>query len=146
MSTVYTILADFVVAIHLAYILFVILGEIAILLGIVLRWSWVRNPWFRWIHLLAIVIVAVEAIVHFKCPCTTLENNLRRSAGEDVSGETFIGRLINDIMFLDVPEWILTSCYIGFALLVAATFWLAPPRRWGDVKNHLSASSVAPAG
>jgi hypothetical protein len=60
---------------------------------------------------------------------TDWENALREAAGESQRGDTFIGRFLNDVMFFDVAEWILTACYIGFAVLVAGTFWLAPPHR-----------------
>jgi hypothetical protein len=125
----YGFLADVVVAIHIAYVSFVILGELAILLGLVFKWEWIRNPWFRWTHLIAIVIVAVEAILGITCPLTDLENDLRRWAHQPITGDSFIGRFLNSLLFFDAPEWVLMSCYIGFALLVAATFWLAPPGR-----------------
>ena len=125
----YGLLADVVVAVHIAYVSYVLFGELAILLGIVLKWNWIRNPWFRWTHLIAIVIVAVEAILGITCPLTDLEDKLREWAGQATSGTSFIGRCLDNILFYDVAEWILMCCYIGFAVLVAATFWLAPPRR-----------------
>ena len=45
--TVYRFLADAVLAVHFAYVAFVVLGMAAILLGIALGWRWVRNFWFR---------------------------------------------------------------------------------------------------
>ena len=48
------VLADVIVVLHAAYVSFVVFGLAAILLGIVFRWSWVRNVWFRAIHLIAI--------------------------------------------------------------------------------------------
>jgi hypothetical protein len=125
----YGLLADLVVAIHIAYVSYVIFGELAILLGIVFKWGWIRNPWFRWTHLLAIVIVAVEAIVGITCPLTDWEHALRRWAGQKTSDVSFIGRFLDNVLFYEAPEGLLTACYIGFALLVLATFWLAPPRR-----------------
>jgi hypothetical protein len=53
------------VAIHVAYVSFVIVGELLILLGIVFKWRWIRNPWFRWGHL--ILIMASEGWVG-ACP------------------------------------------------------------------------------
>lgn len=125
----YGFLADLVVAVHIAYVSFVLLGELAILVGIAFGWQWIRNPWFRWTHLVAIAIVAVEAILGITCPLTDLEDLLRTWAGKHVSGQSFIGRLLDDLLFYDAPQGILTSCYIGFALLVLGTLWLAPPRR-----------------
>jgi hypothetical protein len=125
----YAILADVVVAVHIAYVSFVLFGELAILLGIVFKWEWVRNPWFRWLHLAAIGIVAVEAILGITCPLTDLEDLFREWAGQQPSGMSFIGRILDDLLFYDAPTGVLTASYIGFALLVLGTFWLAPPRR-----------------
>src|SRR3954453_6359565 len=58
----YSLLADLVVAIHVAYVSFLPFGQLTICAGVVLRWGWVRNFWFRSAHLLAIAIVATEAI------------------------------------------------------------------------------------
>jgi hypothetical protein len=127
----YGILADLVVAFHLAYVSYVVLGQLLILIGVVLRWQWVRNPWFRWTHLVAIAIVAFEAMLSFSCPLTDLEEYLREMGGRPIEqGETFIGRLLHDVLIhYDVPQWVFTTCYISFALIVLATFCLAPPRR-----------------
>ena len=40
-------LADGVVALHVSYVAFVVLGQLLILAGVVFRWQWVRNFWFR---------------------------------------------------------------------------------------------------
>jgi hypothetical protein len=63
------------------------------------------------------------------CPLTDLEDDLRKWGGQGISGTSFVGRCLDSILFYEVEDWILMCCYIGFALVVAATFWLAPPRR-----------------
>ena len=78
----YGILAELIVAIHLVYIGIVVFGLAAIVLGIALRWQWIRNPWFRGIHLAMIMIVAFEATMGIECPLTTWEGELRELAGE----------------------------------------------------------------
>jgi heme A synthase len=128
----YGTLADLLVAIHTAYVGFVVVGMVAILAGAVFRWEWVRNPWFRWAHLLAIAIVGVEAILGITCPLTEWETHLRRLAGQKASEGSFIGRCLDGILFIRMPEWVLAGFHIGFALLVAATFFLFPPRRPGS--------------
>jgi hypothetical protein len=125
----YGLLADVVVAVHIAYVSYVLFGELAILLGMALKWKWIRNPWFRWTHLVAIAIVAVEAILDITCPLTDLEDWLRELAGQATTEVSFIGRFLDNVLFYQAPQSVLTACYIGFALLVLATFWLAPPRR-----------------
>ncbi|MBL8795538.1 MAG: DUF2784 domain-containing protein [Planctomycetia bacterium] len=120
-------LADLVVAVHVAYVGFVVGGLLAIVLGALLRWQWVRNRWFRLLHTLAILIVAGEALANVDCPLTVWENELRIRAGQDVSEATFIGRCLHDLIFFDFPPWIFTSAYVGFALLVLATLVFVPP-------------------
>jgi hypothetical protein len=124
----YAFLADLVVAFHVAYVSFVIVGQIAILLGAALHWDWVRNRWFRAGHLLAIVFVALESIVGMACPLTVWEDRLRILAREDISESTFIGRWLHRLLFYDFDSWVFTVAYISFAVLVLATLWLVPPR------------------
>src|SRR5262245_37180277 len=121
----YAILADVIAAIHLVYVGFVVVGELFILIGWLFGWSWVRNPWFRLVHLLAIAYVAAEAIVHVPCPITVWEEELRVLAGQPRDEETFTERLVHTL-FMDGgenrwPEWVYESMHIGFGVLVLAT-------------------------
>ena len=70
-------LADFVLITHAAFAAFVILGLVLILVGGYLSWSWVRNSWFRALHLLGITIIVVQSWLGVICPLTTLEMWLR---------------------------------------------------------------------
>ncbi len=127
----YGYLADLVVAFHLGYVSYVVVGQLIIWIGLIFRWSWIRNPWFRWTHLLAILAVALEAVCSITCPLTSWEFELRRMAGQEVEESTFIGLLFHNILFWDLPPWAFTAMYIGFAALVLGTFVFAPPRwRW----------------
>ena len=76
--TLYRCLADAIVAIHFAYVAFVVVGMAAILLGLVFGWRFVRNFWFRGIHFLMIAVVAAESLADVICPLTTWEYQLRR--------------------------------------------------------------------
>jgi hypothetical protein len=124
----YGILADAMVAIHVAYVSYVVFGQLAIWLGLALRWRWVRNPWFRWTHLIMILIVTVEAIFDITCPLTAWEGDLRDLAGQPRSGESFVGRLLHNLIFVDWSPWIINCIHVGFGLLVLATFIFAGPR------------------
>src|SRR6185437_11305528 len=125
----YGILADGMVAIHVAYVSYVVLGQLAIWLGLALGWRWVLNPWFRWTHLIMIAIVAGEALLDITCPLTRWEGDLRRLAGQPTSGESFVGRLLHSLIFVNWSPWVINCLHVGFALLVLGTFVLAPPRR-----------------
>src|SRR5579871_5299788 len=76
--------ADVIVAVHLAYIAFVVVGQLAIMAGVFLKWGWVRNPIFRCTHLVMICIVALEALVDFECPLTTWENQVRNGVWQQL--------------------------------------------------------------
>lgn len=127
-TVLYGFLADLVVAIHVAYVSFVVGGQLAIMAGIALRWQWIRNFWFRLAHLLAIMLVATESIADVECPLTVWERSLRLAAGQEVTGDTFIGRLLHALIFYDFKPWVFTVTYITFAFIVLGTFVLAPPR------------------
>jgi Protein of Unknown function (DUF2784) len=125
----YGFLADVMVAIHVGYVVYVVVGEILILVGWARGWAWVRNFWFRITHLLAMGIVVFEELASLRCPLTIWEERLRVRAGEAVTGETFIGRLLHSILFYDAPKWVFTLGYSLAGLVVLATFVFCRPRR-----------------
>jgi hypothetical protein len=125
------LLADFIAVTHLGYVVFVILGFILILMGIALRWKWVRNLWFRIAHLAAIAGVTLGAILGINCPLTVLEFSLRYGFAASDRRVSFVGELVDSILYYDAPAWLFTIIYVGFALLVAITFVMAPPSRKG---------------
>ncbi len=132
----YGYLADAVVAFHLAYVSYVVVGQLIIWIGLIFKWAWVQNCWFRITHLLAIVVVALEAVFNFTCPLTSWEFSLRRLAGQSVDEGTFVGRLLDSILFWNLPPWAFTAMYIGFAVVTVATLVLAPPR-WRRKSVHV---------
>jgi hypothetical protein len=141
----YVFLADLLVAIHLVYVGYVVVGQLLILLGMVFKWQWIRNPWFRWTHLLMILIVVGESVANFQCPLTVWEVDLRRMAGEQVEDRTFIGWLLGSILFFEnVPfnHWGFRVGYISFGVLVLLSFILAPPR-WPRWRKSALADPVA---
>src|SRR6266404_3422802 len=95
----YGIFADVIVGIHVAYVSFVVFGELATLVGLALRKRWARNPWFRCIHLGAILIVGVELLCRIECPLTSLETKLRAWAGQNAEEGTFVGRCLHRMIF-----------------------------------------------
>jgi len=136
-------LADGLVALHVAYVAFIVLGQLLILAGIAFRWQWVRNFWFRLAHLVAIAIVAVEAVFDYTCPLTTLEYYLRERAGQQPSAESFIGRLMQSFIVHDWPPWVFNVSHITFGFLVLLTFVLARPR-WPWTTRHEYTQATSP--
>jgi len=135
--------ADAVVAIHVAYIAYVVVGQALIVLGAAFRRQWARNPWFRFTHLLAIGVVAVEEWYCWRCPLTVWEEQLRQMGGQSVTGETFMGRFLHDMMFVDdhLSMDAITMLHYAFAVLVAQALVMYPPRMWR--RTHVPTLPVA---
>jgi hypothetical protein len=128
MGTLYTILADIIKFIHFLYIIFVVGGQIVIVVGLFRKWPFVRNLVFRLTHLIAILIVSFQEIVGLPCPLTVLEDYLNKRAGRPYSGDlTFIGRILDRLIYHDIPDWIFTLMYVGFGGLVLVTIIAFPP-------------------
>jgi len=129
MEFFYRLLADLVVTVHCAYVAFVILGLALTLIGAALHWRWVRNFWFRVMHLAMIGFVVAEAWYGVVCPLTTWENELRELAGQAAYSGGFVANVLHDALFFEANPWVFTLCYSLFGVTVLATFLLVPPRR-----------------
>ena len=77
------LLADIVLVLHFAVVLFVVGGLVLILAGNLIGWRWVNSLWFRLLHLAAIAIVVAEAWLGITCPLTTLERSEERRVGKE---------------------------------------------------------------
>lgn len=124
--------ADAVVAIHVAYIAYVVLGQLALVVGAALQRDWARNPWFRFTHLAAIGIVAIEEWFGWRCPLTVWEHQLRALGGQTVEQGSFLGRFLHDLLFVDdhLSEDAITVMHYAFAALVVQALVMYPPRLW----------------
>jgi hypothetical protein len=107
---------------------FIAIGMAAILLGIAFKWRWVRNFWFRIVHLAMIATVVEKTILGVSCPLTTWEDRLREKAGETIQEGTFIGRMLHNILFWQVSADTMSVVYLLFGLSVLLVFIFAPPR------------------
>jgi len=125
------LLADIIAIIHLGYVIYVILGFILIVVGIICRWKWIRNLPFRITHLLAIVGVACEALLGVNCPLTVLEFKLRYALNLSEEKVFFIGAIVDSLLYYTAPGWLFTIIYAAFAIVVVITFIIAPPTRKG---------------
>jgi len=122
-------LADALLALHVAVVAFVVLGECAVLLGARLGWRWVRWRRLRLIHLGLMLSIAVQAALGRLCPLTIWEQDLRRLAGQASYGESFIAHWLGRLLYWDLPWWVFVTAYAAFALLVSLTWRWVPPAR-----------------
>lgn len=121
--------ADLIVLTHLAFMLFVLLGQLLVLLGGAFGWEWVRNRWFRIAHLACILYVAGQALLGIECPLTTRERALRGGDLYNFDGSLALARYASGVLFYDAPLHVFAWIYAGFALLVLLGWVLVPPRR-----------------
>ena len=118
-------LADVLLVLHFLVAGFIVVGLLLVWIGALVRWTWIRNPWFRYLHLAAIVFVAAEALFGIACPLTLWEDLLRGGARP----ETFVGRWVQRLLYYNAPEWVFTVLYAVWATATAITLWLVPTRR-----------------
>lgn len=81
--------ADAVVVLHLAFILFVLFGALA-----VLRW-----PRLAWLHVPAATWGVMVELLHLYCPLTPLENRLREAAGQHGYSGGFIEHYLIPLIY-----------------------------------------------
>nr|WP_274389223.1 DUF2784 domain-containing protein [Paraburkholderia tagetis] len=118
-------MANTVLVLHALLVLFIVGGLVAIWLGAWLKRGWVRNRVFRIVHLAAIGVVALLAILEIPCPLTVLEDWLRTGSA---SSQGFIQRWVSSWLYYDFPGWVFAAAYVMFLLVVAITWFRVPPR------------------
>ena len=123
----YRIAADALLALHVAFVLFVVVGLALILFGAWRGWGWVRSPWFRVAHLAAIGVVVLQAWLGRICPLTIWEMALRERAGDATYTGSFIAHWLETLLYYDAPLWVFGLVYTAFgALVVASWVWVRP--------------------
>jgi hypothetical protein len=86
-----SLLADFVLVIHLAYVLFVVLGGLWV----------VKRRKAAWLHVPAVLWAAVVEYAGWICPLTPIENWLRMKAGKTGYQGDFLERYLAPVLYPD---------------------------------------------
>lgn len=117
---IFSLLADVVLLLHLAFILFVVLG------AFLAR----RFPRLVWLHLPAAAWGALVELAGWVCPLTPLENHLRRLGGEAGYEGGFIGRYLLPVVY---PEALSRQLQValGLGVIVINVVAYAWARRGG---------------
>ena len=106
-------LADAMVALHLAYLVFIPLGGL-----LALRWPRLIVP-----HLIAVMVGVVSITVNFDCPLTTWEQSLRRSGGQRTYSDGFVDHYLTGRIYPHGYEWavqaLFAACVVGcYAVMI----------------------------
>ena len=121
--------ADALLLTHVLFVAFVVFGLALIFVGKLFNWTWVRNPWFRIVHLAAIGIVVLQSWLGIICPLTTWEMALRERAGGITYSGTFISHWLESLLYYQAPAWVFTVVYTVFAAAVVVSWFWVRPRR-----------------
>ena len=104
---IYRALADLILALHLVFVLFVVLGGL-----LVLRW-----PRIAWLHIPAAIWGVLIEFTGWICPLTPLENSLRTRGGEAGYSGGFIEHYIQPLLY---PAGLTRSTQVVLGSLVLA--------------------------
>lgn len=118
----YRLLADALLLLHLAFIVFVVAG------GLLVAWK----KQLVWLHLPAVIWGALIEFMGGICPLTPLENHFRRLSGEAGYAGGFIEYYLWPLIY---PEALTAAAqYVMGSLVVAANaliyFWLWRRGTW----------------
>ena len=115
--------ASAVVALHFAFIVFVVFGGVLVMRD--LRWAWLHLPavaWVVWLELTGAI-----------CPLTPLENTLRMQAGEAGYSGGFIDHYLTPIIYpaglTPHIQWALGIAVFALNAIVYARAWRQRARK-----------------
>ncbi len=117
--------AALVLALHLVVIGFNLFGLAAVPLGAWRGWAFVRIGWWRWLHVLALVVVAGQALAGRACFLTLWQDRLAGRAG----GQPLIAGAIDRLIYWPLPLWVFAALYVLVLVYALALLWLVPPVR-----------------
>jgi hypothetical protein len=124
----YNLLSRLVAGVHLLYVLFVFLGLFMIYIGYFLKLKMIRNIPLRIIHMIAMIIVAVQQYFMINCPLTILEKKLLLLAGKEIYSGAFIPHLLS-FASLNIKTEYYLPLYVSLSILFVLSFVLIPPKR-----------------
>ncbi|MGH7046575.1 MAG: DUF2784 domain-containing protein [Stellaceae bacterium] len=120
------LLAEAILAVHLAIILFNVLGLIVVPLGAVCGWRFVRVRWWRVLHILLLATVAVQAVAGRACILTVWQAAL---SGSTTAPTPLLMGWVNRLIYWRLPLWVFAVLYVLVFLYALALMVLVPPRR-----------------
>ncbi len=111
----YRLLADVVFLVHFAFVVFVMLGGLAV-------WRW---PKLAWLHLPAVAWGALIEFAGWICPLTPWEQSLRVLAGEQGYSGGFVEHYLLPVLY---PAGLTREIQIGLGAIVllvnGIAYWL----------------------
>jgi hypothetical protein len=114
----YRFAADATVFLHLAFIGFVIFGAFLVS----------KHPRLKYAHWTALSYGLLVEVFNWYCPLTLLEQHLRSRLGRGAYERSFIAHYLDQLIYWDVPQWVLITGAAVVAALNAGFYWRAARR------------------
>jgi hypothetical protein len=102
----YSLMANWVVVVHLAFIVFVGAGSL-------LAW---RCPWLVWLHAPCLIWAVASITIGLPCPLTSLEKLLYRMADEEAYASGFVDHYVEGVVYPESLTPLLRA--MGFLLVI----------------------------
>ena len=131
---VYRALADVVVVVHFAFVVFIAVGG-------VLAWRW---PRVLWLHVPAVAWGLGIVTIGYECPLTPLERYFRRLGGEHVPRSGFIDRYVEGVLYPERYTSLLRAL-VAVMVVVGWTGALVRLRRTRSAAHPRRPASSSPA-
>jgi Protein of Unknown function (DUF2784) len=96
--------------------------------GARLGWMWIRNPWFRIAHLVAVLTIVAEDVFHFPCALNVLESSLRADPANMAPAPDAVGGLLDLLLRHTIPGWFLDDMYWTLGAVLLLLMFVLPPR------------------
>jgi hypothetical protein len=118
--------AEAILASHVAIILFNLFGLIAVPIGALRGWRFVRIAWWRVLHIAALAAVAVQAVAGRACILTVWQAEMSGAATEP---KPLIMGWVDRLIYWHLPMWVFAALYLAVFGYALALLWFVPPRR-----------------
>ena len=116
---IYAALAVATLALHLLWILWVLLG-----------WVFTRyRPWLRWLHIGSLTYAIGIEVFLWPCPLTYAENFFLRRSGRQPYAESFLIHYLEAVIYPDIPQWLITLVGVTLCVAIFAIYALRFRRR-----------------
>ena len=122
---IYRLLADLIVVVHLAFVVFVVCGGLLVL----------RRRRIAWLHLPSAAWGAWIEFAGWICPLTPLENRLREKGGEAAYSSSFVERYLVPALYPESLSREMQWTLGGLVIVINAVIYVLVFRQRATAKE-----------
>ncbi len=101
---------------------------------VVMGWIVTRcRPFLRTLHIASLVYaIVIELVPWPPCPLTVAETWLEARAGMEPGHSPFLVRILDAVVYPDLPEWLVVGCAVLVCVVVLGVYVRRYHRRTAD--------------